>query len=201
MKNDNKKTIAKIIVPFFIGVIVLILIDFFDLAQGHRFNWDFISVLSRDTVTVVVFIITYVVFNKYQNDKIQTDLEKAKNQKEVAYTLLRKEFRHLNSIQEMLSDDFIETFKKLSYDEIKKINLLSLMDFEYDDSIVEFAKNGIISGEDFKSYIEIRLICNTFIKVIETKTDSLIGVNKFRDLLLNELKNVETRIGGNILDE
>lgn len=199
----DKSKIIKIVIIFVVIIGILLVLDYFNcfnLINTDNLNWNFISIVFHTAVTLFAFILTYTVFNNYQNEKIGNENEATENQKEIAKILLRTACRDFNSSQSVLDERYIDGFQNL--DTKLKDNLINDV-FNSNNStnelIIDFAAKGLVDSDLIELYLEIKQLNDSFVKIcFHTSYNS--SIENWRNKLLGKLHDMDDKIGG-IFDE
>lgn len=136
------------------------LLDIFDVPSKlgvpmDSVNWDALSLIVGNLLVILIAVITYFLIDKRNR-------EKEKNQREVAvYTLQNIYEQCLSEFKKFDHPKYTEYAKKCFDNEdpdFQKAKEQFLYDGPYDahSDIVEFAKNGIISKNEYQTYLEIK---------------------------------------------
>ena len=156
MKRKNSK-----IIGFIIGAIVLVILvvlfilDYNDLLNGHKLNMEFWAMIGLNIVTIALFVITFFYIEK-------RNLEKEDNQKEISYFIIRETYKKMRIALYMVAPDTLSDSGREYDSEKYKMVLADLMSIkntalEHDCSILEYSKkNGIINISVYEEYINIK---------------------------------------------
>ena len=118
-------------------------------------NWNAASLIVGNLLVILIAVITYLLIDKRNR-------EKEKNQREIAvYTLQNIYEQCLFELKKFDSPEYAEYAKKCFDNEdpdFQKAKEQFLYDGPYDahSDIVEFAKNGIISKNEYQTYLNIK---------------------------------------------
>ncbi len=155
-----KKKIGLLVSGSICIIFVSFMLDIFDVPSKlgvpmDSVNWDAISLIVGNLLVVLIAVITYFLIDKRNR-------EKEKNQREVAvYTLQNIYEQCLSEFKKFDYPKYAEYAKKCFDNEdpdFQKAKEQFLYDGPYDahSDIVEFAKNGIISKNEYQTYLEIK---------------------------------------------
>lgn len=125
---------------------------FFDMSV---LNLDLVNILVSNTVIIVMFWITYCLID-------HRNVEKDNNQRKIANVVLIESYDKCIEMLELFANKkALEKaaancdFNKLTFqDPVMQWYLNS--PFEFDEMISEFAKNGIITAEEYKEYLDVK---------------------------------------------
>lgn len=199
----DKNKIIRIIIVFLVVIGMLLVLDYFNcfnLINTDNLNWDFISIVFHTAVTLFAFILTYTVFNNYQNERIINENKATENQRKIAIILLRTACRDFDSSQSILNEQFIKDFQDL---DIKlKDNLINDVfnsNNGTNELIIDFAAKGLVDSDLIGLYLEIKQLNDCFVKICFHNSYNS-SIENWRNKLLGKLHDMDDRIGG-IFDE
>ena len=192
MKRKNSK-----IIGFIIGAIVLVILvvlfilDYNDLLNGHKLNMEFWAVTIQSFITIVLFYITYKYINK-------REIQKNENAKMVAREMLINTYKSVEESMGFFENPSIFNIirKSVDYDNnfSKNETIIRLLEipFTFDKDILKFATDGVLSGEEFNQYLDIKKKYSLFVTNSVTFSDvkTLVDCSK-NDLMkaLDKMKN------------
>jgi len=140
--------------------IILLIGDYYNWFNGHKFNVDFLSCVISNCVVIVLFIITYQLIDS-------KNLEKENNKREISnlllnktYTLIEQELKlyetgsHLNKCYINLFKDSIE--KKDPSIVTSFIDEQKQYPFVYHQDIFSLAQDGSLSSSEYDNYLDIK---------------------------------------------
>ena len=188
-------------IGFIIGAIVLVILvvlfilDYNDLLNGHKLNMEFWAMIGLNVVTIALFVITFFYIEK-------RNLEKEDNQKKISYFIIRETYKKMRIALYMVAPDTLSDSGREYDSEKYKMVLADLMSIkntalEHDCSILEYSeKNGIINISVYEEYINIKEL---FIQYFDSfqKLQSplpLRQANQLRDSLLLRIEEAEKRL-------
>lgn len=155
-----KKRILTIILSCFALTFIYLFLDMNELPASigiysEKINWDIASIVISNIVVICLYLIT---FNVLDNRNI----EKNKNQRDVAVLILNKTYRQCKEVASMFDDPDLRAsavkkcdFNKTIYEDTAHTHFLELP-FEFHDKIVELASSGVISKREFSDYADVR---------------------------------------------
>ena len=171
-----KKRIFKIIVSCLALTSIYFLLDINDLPAGigihsEKINWDIASIVISNLVVICLYLVT---FNVLDNRNIEKD----KNQREVAVLILKKTYEQCREVAGLFDNPSIRAsavkkcdFDKTIYEDPIQVRLLEAP-FEFHDKIIELASSGIISKQEFSDYTDVRAAYKTHVNTRITFFDS-----------------------------
>ena len=164
----KRKNIIKITCFLFaISFVVFILFDYYNCMavlglDATKFNWDFLSILIGNFVVIGLFLITYSLIDK-------RNLERNCNQEKSAKIILKEIYSKCE--EDILLYDNKEVLERISkkcdfdmpifQDPI--ITRLKDYPFEYEEIIFTAASNGMLTEDEFASFIKIRNDFKTYV--------------------------------------
>jgi len=170
-----KKAIKNILLVAMIFIIVFLLyalLDIYDIPSQvgipiQRINWDAAGLVCGNLVVVALFAITYQALDK-------RSIQKAQNQRTLAIHMIHstisaccaqvdllKNSRYMNALLNSMDTE-------IPLDENSHTHLMFKIPFEYHETIVSFAADGVISDEEFMIYHMAKLSYYTFVNTIFT---------------------------------
>lgn len=169
--NDSKikKRITISIVVWMLFNALYLSADYFDLfslvgINTNQINLDVISIVVGNSIVVLLYMITYFSLDS-------RNIKKRKNQRAIAELLLCSTYEKTKELVDLFSKaDVTETAaKKCDFDKLEFEDLVLQkyfeLPFDHNDMICKFAETGIIDGEEFKQYLEIRAMYRSHIRI------------------------------------
>ncbi len=186
-----KKNIITSSILFVILTIIAIVLDYFNLIGSDNINWDFISLLINNGVVVLLYFFTYCIIDK-------RTVTKENNQGKTAQVMLKETYKIIKDNMTIWTPELVKTYivPKANFDTTSDpfVEHLKTIPFQYDEDIIEFAKNGIISDKDFSTYIKIKSEYRNYIGMTITFFDSPNFWNISQQKMERAMKLVEEMI-------
>jgi hypothetical protein len=200
--KSNEKKITKIIVFDLAIILGMSILDYLYI-PSLSFNWDFMSIITNIVIAISLFIITYILIDKY-------NIEKQENQTQAAAELLQQTYQNcLKSIELLEKPDMRSKaaqrcdFNKTLLED-KFFSHFLEQPFEHDTLIFDCANNGSIKRKTLHEYLSIQkevkdymMFRITFFDVTETNQAGLFTQMKndhdhIRTDLMEAIKKLET---------
>ena len=177
MKKSKKVTRVIGTIFLIVVLVALTIMDYFDLLNGHKLNMEFWSAVIPSIITVTLFYITFKYIDK-------REIQKNENKKAIARKMLMMTYKSIgDSITYFENKELFNTIiKHVDYDkntsENDIVRKLLNMPFTFDDDINKFTADGILSGEEFEEYIDLKnkysIFVTTSITFFDVK-DMIVG--------------------------
>ena len=192
------KIVRKIILACLAISGVLALLDYWNLPtrlglKTASINWDIASLVISNVIVVGLYLITYHVLDK-------RNVAKEKNQRSVAKYMMVSTYNACKDKVDLFADDATAKhaagkcdFDKLQFEDPVFEKYLDLP-FDYHDSIIEFAKTGVISMNEFKRYSKIREYYRSHITIRISLFDNPKYANYKKKELLDEIKRAKKEL-------
>ena len=188
-----------IIIGIIAFVVFSIIIDYLNILNyNNRYNTEFISMIVTNAVIIILYVITYT-----KLDRI--NIERTSNQREIAMWMLAETYISVdNIIKNILTYENVKKFVVPKID-FNKTNLesetnkriednLGNMPFSYDNQILLFLSEGIISKSEICNYMKVKEEYKKFSSVIITFFDAPEIVEPQRTALKNALRKANTEL-------
>lgn len=162
-KNENnsvKSLVKKVLVASLLINIVYFIFDYFNFftfigINLRKINWEIASIVISNVIVIGLYLITYFVIDK-------RSLDVNNNKREIAKLSLLKVYEKCLEMIDLFDlDDVVKCaamkcdFNKLSFQDSVMQQYLNIP-FESENVILDFAKSGIISAEEYGDYLEIQ---------------------------------------------
>lgn len=165
---------------------VYLIVDYFNVPSIF-FNVKNINTsFNNNIVTVLIFMMTYLLINKKNIEKNSQDMQQRNNQREIALTTFVDICEECKNI--------ITEVRKLDNGQLKAVkqnnNIFSYyMDYPFkcSDIIYNFAQNGIITKDEYRQFIVIQRTYKDYI---------IIKVTYHNDSYLNDKEFMEKKYNG-----
>ena len=184
----------RIIILSIILLVANALILFVDYKYINTKGFDIylITALLTNSVTIFLYSLTYFLINK-------RTIVKSDNQTNVAKTMIEESIKSVEEYLQIFTPEIAEKYivPKLDLNDsfMNQPIFLNIVTkpFCFDEQITEFAKNGIITSEDFLSYVKIKRLFLSFINMTITFCDKKEFSDKFKKDLELEIKEYRER--------
>lgn len=197
-----KKKIEWLIAGSVSIICISLLLDFFDVPSKigipmDSVNWDAISLIVGNLLVILIAVITYLLIDKRNR-------EKEKNQREIAvYTLQNIYEQCLFEFKKFDHPKYVEYAKKCFDNDdpdFQKAKEKFLYDGPYDahSDIVEFAKNGIISKNEYQTYLEIKKEHYTYVLLRLVFYDDQENALELRNDVISKIKKARNELKGGL---
>lgn len=120
-----------------------------------QINWNAAAIILGNSVVIGLYLVTFHLIDR-------RNLQKDKNQRNAAYLLLGQIYDTCLTMVQMLEVPQIleSTVKKCDFDkplyDDRAHQAYRNSPFEHNSFVFEFASNGVISGNEFKQYLQIQ---------------------------------------------
>lgn len=176
MTKKTKSILKLIIILSIVLIIVFLLLDYFNILgivgiEVERFNTDYLSLFIGNLIVISLFVATYFIVDSH-------GLKKEKNKYGTALIMLKNTY--LNCQKNIAFFDKKENreriAKKCDFD--KPINeepmflYFQNQPFEYQDAILNFSLEGIISPDEYEMYLKIQSQYKNYISMAISLYDS-----------------------------
>lgn len=150
----------KHLIFFILPIIILLLIDYFNLPsllgfEMSNINWDFCMGFLSIVVVITLYSFTY----KLLDEKA---IKREKNKNEISALLLKECYKECLEYSDLLTKDIIENYivPKIDFnciiDDNSIIRNLQNSPFESENIIMDFAKDGQLTTEQIQSYYNVK---------------------------------------------
>lgn len=155
-----KKAVRNTIIACCIITTVILISDFFNLPSRlgidtTTINWDIVSIVVGNIVVIGLYLITYHVLDK-------RSVAKETNQRKTAEFMLVSTYDSCCEKVRLFSDAFVAEkaaqkcdFNKLDFQDDVMQRYFNLP-FDHHEAIGEFAKEGVITSQEYEAYLKIR---------------------------------------------
>lgn len=192
-KKDFKEVII-FITGCLLIIILLFIFDYFNLFTLLGFdvldlNFEFWGIFFNIFVAIFIFVVTFILVDKRQNDII-------KNKRNLLITLIGNTYSNCLFWIDILSDDKLNNilFKiKMNKNNKNKVyeNILDNV-FENHGIIIEFLKDGLINENIIESYLKIKRDFNYYVTNTRLSFKSDVDKKK-KESELKEQLNIEIK--------
>lgn len=198
MEKNSKfiKSMVKVVLIMLVINCVYFVADYFNVVSllnidVQKINWDISSIVISNCVVIGLYLITYIFLDKRH-------IEKEDNQRAVADMILLTTYESTLEIVELFENqEALESaakkcdFEKLEFQDLVLQQYLNLP-FQHNETIGEFAKNGIITAKEYKDYLSIKENYQKHIRIKLTFFDIELFHNYKKDDLMKLLyENLE----------
>ena len=171
MKNAIKD-ILLVAMIFIIVFLLYALLDIYDIPSRvgipiQRVNWDAAGLVCGNLVVVSLFAITYQALDK-------RSIQKAHNQRTLAVHMMHATISACRAQVDLLKnsrymDALLNSMDtEIPLDENPHTHMMFKIPFDYHETIVSFAADGVISDEEFTIYHLVKISYYAFVNTIFT---------------------------------
>ena len=186
-----KKKITILIILILVADALILFVDY-KYINKSGLDIYLITALLTNSVTIFLYSLTYFLINK-------RTIIKSDNQTNVAKTMIEESIKSVEEIMQYLTPQIAERYivPKLNFNDsfMNQAVFLNIANkpFCFDDQIIEFSKNGIITSENFLSYVRIKRIFLSFLDMTISFYDKKEFSEKFKSDLVLEIKKYRER--------
>lgn len=155
-----RKKVGAIIIAFIFLSFCLCIADYFNVPSllgidVPSINWDFTSMLIGNVIVIILYLITFVLIDR-------SNIKRSENQERNVHIILTKIYSHCKEFIELLDnkDTAKMAAKKCNFDvpNFQDPVMVKYQDlpFELEQYVLDASHNGILSEEEFQTYISIR---------------------------------------------
>lgn len=156
-------------------------------------NWDLESVVMSTILAITLYCITYILIDSY-------NVKRQQNQRKCALFLMKSIYEAcLQNITFLDNSDIKESIiKKMDFDKLSTADdpdmKFKKMPFESENMIFDYIRDGVITVEEFKSYLDIKEKYNSYITMSLIFFDAPytweLSRAKAVDMLNEKIKNI-----------
>ena len=162
-----RKNVCAIIIAFALLSVGLCIADYFNYPSLlgidiPSINWDFTSMLISNIIVIILYLITFVLID-------HSNIKRSENQERNVRIILNKSYTHCKEFIELLDnkENAKMAAKKCNFDvpNFQDPVMVKYQDlpFELEQYILDASHNGILSEEEFQTYINIRKLYKSYI--------------------------------------
>lgn len=176
------------------------IIDYFNIPtilgfNASKINWDIATLIVGNTIVVGLYLLTYLIVNK-------TQVKKEKNKKKLAETLLLDTYNQCQESISLLKDkncrDITVTHCDFSKPVFEDVVMQQQINYPFanKDTIFDYAKEGIISNEAFKDFLDVQKLFRKYVITRLTFFDNDSLVVESEKAIESKLSQAKAKVNG-----
>ena len=180
----------KIIIISLIMIIAFIFLDYINILsiiklKTENFNFDFLNIIINTIIVIMLYLITYFLIDK-------ENIRKNNTQKDILKSLLKETYKECINYINILDYETLSKYivPKIDFNSTTE-NIISKNiknnAFSNHDTIIELFKIGIVSIDNFNTYIEIRKDYFSYVTFVITFFDAPDKTTPLKNELLKKL--------------
>ncbi len=171
-------------------IIAFIFLDYINILsilklKSENFNFDFLNIIINTIIVIMLYLITYFLIDK-------ENIRKNNTQKDILKSLLKETYKECINYINILDYETLSKYivPKIDFNSTTE-NIISKNiknnAFSNHDSIMELFKIGIISIDNFNTYIEIKKDYFNYVTFVITFFDAPDKTTPLKNELLKKL--------------
>lgn len=148
-------------------LLIITVLDYFNVPTRLGFevsniNWDFYMDLLNVFAVLAIFIITFEKLNRIEIKIHKKEIEHENNKYNISLLLLQECYKECLNYIDCLTNDYIEKFivPKIDFNSpspnLEIINDIQSAPFKIENCFMDFAKDGQITQDQIKGYLEVK---------------------------------------------
>ena len=199
--NHERKVVTIVVVILFSTPIVILAMDYCNILSAigikvANINMDILSNIIGMVTTFSVFFLTYYCIERW-------NVERTRNQREVACILVQDVIQKCRTYSSTLEGDALDIIRKRTdpdklYYGDGPMDRYAAIPFKNEDMIIQFAAQGVLSSDLVQKYYTLKENFSTFVsmRVIFPRTHELVisSTNELTKAIDNASKALEREI-------
>lgn len=192
MEENTKRIIRKIVIISVVIIVFVFVIDYFNICgmvgiKTSKLNVDYLSIIVGNVIVVSLFVATYYIVDSH-------GLKKEKNKRNTALIMLKNTYIACQKIIDFFDnkENRTKVADKSDFEKMIREEPIFLYyqnrPFNHDESVLNFSVEGIITPEEYDTYLKIQSQYKDFVSYAIAFYDNYYMANLKRTPLIISLE-------------